>query len=777
MNFYGLYPSANILVATKKDFTKANRKKFCSRIATGDFDAVIIGHSQFEKIPMSIERQQSLIQNQINSILLSIEDAKRDRAENFTIKQMEKTKKQLEVKLKELNKQNRKDDVIEFEQLGVDKLFVDEAHGYKNLFLYTKMHNVSGIAQTDAQKSSDMFMKCRYLDEITGGKGIVFATGTPVSNSMVELYTMQRYLQYDDLVKLKLENFDQWASTFGETITAMELSPTGTEYRSKTSFAKFHNVPELMNIFKEVANVKLAEDLNLPTPEVEKHDVVVNPSEIQQEMVEELGNRAENIRSGNVDPSQDNMLKITNEGRKIALDQRIMNPMLEDFEGSKVNICCKKIFELWENNKKEKLTQLVFCDLSTPKNFEATYDEYGNYIFTDVYNDIRKKLVEKGIPKEEIVFIHEAENETKKKELFEKFRKGEVRILIGSTAKCGAGMNVQDKMIAIHHLDIPYRPADHTQRNGRGIRQGNQNEKVHIFNYVTEKTFDAYMFQMLEKKQKFISQIMTSKIPDRSVEDIDEKALSYGEIKALATGDDNIKEKIELESEISKLNIIKQSYLSQKYDLEDKITRAFPEQISILREGIIALEKDVKILNENTASNKDEFSKMIINGEVYNEKESAGKKILEVCKTKNNANDEIIGEYRGFKMILGFDSVQRSYTMTMKNNSSYSIFLGADVYGNIQRIDNCLEKIESEIPKRKIRLDDINKQLEVAKVEVQKPFQYEEELNEKIKRLDNINILLKVNEKGNEAMLSEKEDDEDIINENVKKPKTKNYER
>ena len=524
-----LYPSANIMVATKKDFATANRKKFCSRIATGEFDAIIIGHSQFEKIPMSIERQQDIIESQISDIIDAMEEAKRDKAENFTIKQMERTKRKLEDRLNKLNNRDRKDDVVNFEQLGVDKLFVDEAHNFKNLFLYTKMNNVGGIAQTEAQKSSDLFIKCRYMDEITGGKGIVFATGTPVSNSMVELYTMQRYLQYDSLVKAGLDNFDDWASVFGETTTAIELAPEGTGYRAKTRFAKFHNLPELMSIFKEVADIQTADTLNLPTPEVVSHNVVVKPSEMQLEMVEALGERAEAIRSGNVDPSEDNMLKITNEGRKLALDQRLINDKLQDFEGSKLNVASENIYKIWEENKEEKLTQLVFCDMSTPKQFEPTIDDDGNYVFTDAYNDLRRKLMLKGIPKEEIAFIHEADSETKKKELFSKVRKGEIRVLIGSTSKMGAGTNVQDKIIALHHLDCPWRPADLTQRNGRGIRQGNKNKKVHIYTYVTEKTFDAYLFQIVETKQKFISQIMTSKMPVRSAEDVDEDTLAEAE--------------------------------------------------------------------------------------------------------------------------------------------------------------------------------------------------------------------------------------------------------
>lgn len=764
--FLQLYPSANILVATKKDFATANRKKFCSRIATGDFDAVIIGHSQFERIPMSIDRQQELIVNQIDDIINAIDEAKRDKAENFTIKQMERTRKSLESKLEKLNSQTRKDDVINFEQLGVDKMFVDEAHNYKNLFLYTKMHNVGGISQTDAQKSSDLYMKCRYLDEITGGRGTVFATGTPVSNSMVELYTMQRYLQYDDLVKMGLENFDNWASIFGETVTAMELSPEGTGYRSKTRFSKFHNLPELMSLFKEVADIQTADTLNLPTPEVVRRDVIVKPSQMQKDMVAELGERAEAIRNGNVDPSEDNMLKITNEGRKLALDQRLMNEMLEDNENGKVGVCVNNIYEIWEENKAEKLTQLVFCDLSTPKQFEEKYDEDGNYIFTDVYNDLRRKLVLKGIPREEIAFIHEADNETKKKELFAKVRKGEIRVLIGSTSKMGAGTNVQDKIIALHHLDTPYRPADLTQRNGRGVRQGNQNKQVYIYTYVTEQTFDAYLFQMLERKQGFISQIMTSKTPVRTADDIDEKALSYGEIKALATGNKHILEKTQLDSEVAKLKIVRQSYQSQIYDLEDKITRSYPTKIKELQEKIQALENDVKQLEDNTIPNEDGFSKMKIKGIEYTDKEQAGKAILEVCKTKTSPELEIIGEYRGFKLELGFNSVEKQFTMTMKNKYSYSIFLGSDVYGNITRINNALDNIKDKIPDEKLRVENIEKQLENAKIEVQKPFPQEELLKEKMKKLEELNILLKLDEK--EKQVLDTSNDEEIKEEKEK---------
>ena len=720
---------------------------------------------------MSIERQQQLIEKQIADIIAGIAEAKRNKAENFTIKQMEKTRKGLESKLEKLNSQERKDDVINFEQLGVDKIFVDEAHNYKNLFLYTKMHNVGGISQTDAQKSSDLYMKCHYMDEITDGRGVVFATGTPVSNSMVELYTMQRYLQYNDLVKMGLEHFDNWASIFGETVTAMELSPEGTNYRSKTRFSKFHNLPELMALFKEVADIQTADTLNLPTPEVIRHDVIVKPSQMQQDMVAELGERAEKIRQGSVDPSEDNMLKITNEGRKLALDQRLMNEMLEDNENGKVGTCANNIYKIWEENKDKRLTQLVFCDLSTPKQYEEKYDEEGNYVFTDVYNDLRRKLVLKGIPRQEIAFIHEADNETKKKELFAKVRKGEIRVLMGSTSKMGAGTNVQDKIIALHHLDTPYRPADLTQRNGRGVRQGNQNKQVHIYTYVTEKTFDAYLFQMLERKQKFISQIMTSKTPDRTADDIDETALSYGEIKALATGNKYILEKTQLDSEVAKLKIVRQSYQSQIYDLEDKIARSYPNQIKEIQGKVEALEADAKQLEDNTIPNQDGFSKMQLNGIEYANKEQAGKAILEICKSKTNPDNEEIGKYRGFRLELGFNSVEKQFTLTMKNKYSYSIFLGSDTFGNITRINNALEAIKDKIPDEKLRIENIEKQLETAKMEVKKPFPQEEQLKEKMKKLEELNILLKLDEK--EKQVLDTTNDELDIEDN----KEKEYQR
>lgn len=755
--FLQLYPSANILVATKKDFETKNRKKFCSRIATGEFDAVIIGHSQFERIPMSIERQIALLEEQISDITKGIASEKDNRGENYTIKQMEKTRKSLETRLEKLHKEERKDDVVTFEELGVDKLFVDEAHNYKNLFLYTKMRNVGGIAQTEAQKSSDLFMKCRYLDEITGGKGTVFATGTPVSNSMAELYTMQRYLQYGELRKNELEHFDNWASTFGETITAIELAPEGTGYRAKTRFAKFHNLPELMSMFKEVADIQTAETLNLPTPEFENINVVVKPSEIQQEMVKALGERAEKIRSGAVDATEDNMLKITNEGRKLALDQRLMNPLLPDSESSKVNSCCENIYRIWDENSDKKSTQLVFCDLSTPKDLKG----YEKEEFTDVYNELKKKLIQKGIPPDEIAFIHEADNEVKKKELFSKVRKGQVRVLIGSTQKMGAGTNVQDKLIATHHLDCAWKPSDLTQRNGRMIRQGNENKKVYVYSYVTEKTFDSYMYQLVEQKQKFISQIMTSKTPARTMEDIDDKALTYGEIKALATGNPKILEKTSLDTDVAKLRLLKQEFMNQKYSLQDKIIKYFPEEIARLNNKIGAMEEDTIKLQEYTRPNADGFSPMKINGITYTEKQEAGKKLLESIQDLKSMETREIGEYRGFTMEISFDSITRNIRLKLKNKFSYSIDSGTDVNGNITRINNCLENIAKDIPHERDLLDNTYFQLENAKQEYQKEFPKEQELQEKLRKLEEINAELKINENEHEMLGDEKEEKQD----------------
>ena len=755
--FLQLYPSANILVATKKDFETKNRKKFCSRIATGEFDAVIIGHSQFERIPMSIERQIALVEEQISDITKGIESEKANKGENYTIKQMEKTRKSLETRLEKLHKEERKDDVVTFEELGVDKLFVDEAHNYKNLFLYTKMRNVGGIAQTEAQKSSDLFMKCRYLDEITGGRGTVFATGTPVSNSMAELYTMQRYLQYKGLKENSLEHFDNWASTFGETVTAIELAPEGTGYRAKTRFAKFHNLPELMSMFKEVADIQTAETLNLPTPEFENINIVVKPSEIQEEMVKALGERAEKIRSGAVDAKEDNMLKITNEGRKLALDQRLMNPLLPDSESSKVNSCSENIYRIWNENSDKKSTQLVFCDLSTPKDLKG----YEKEEFTDVYNELKKKLIQKGIPPNEIAFIHEADTEVKKKELFSKVRKGQVRVLIGSTQKMGAGTNVQNKLIATHHLDCAWKPSDLTQRNGRMIRQGNENKKVYVYSYVTEKTFDSYMYQLVEQKQKFISQIMTSKSPSRTMEDIDDKALTYGEIKALATGNPKILEKTSLDTDVAKLKLLKQEFMNQKYLLEDKIIKYFPEEITRLNNKIEAMEEDTVKLQEYTRPNADGFSPMKINGVTYTEKQEAGKGLLQSINDLKSMETREIGEYRGFTMEISFDSITRNIRLKLKNKFSYSIDLGTDSIGNITRINNCLENISKDIPHERDLLDNTYFQLENAKAEVQKEFPKEQELQEKLRKLEEINAELKINENEHEMLGDEKEEKQD----------------
>ena len=755
--FLDLYPSANILVATKKDFETKNRKKFCSRIATGGYDAIIIGHSQFEKIPMSVERQKTILQEQINDITNGIAEEKANKGEYYTIKQLEKTKRSLETRLEKLNKQERKDDVVTFEELGVDKLFVDEAHNYKNLFLYTKMRNVGGIAQTEAQKSTDLFMKCRYLDEITNGKGTVFATGTPVSNSMAELYTMQRYLQYDELKKNGLDHFDNWASTFGETVTAIELAPEGTGYRAKTRFAKFHNLPELMSMFKEIADIQTAETLKLPTPDFENINVVVKPSEIQQEMVQQLGERAENIRSGAVDATQDNMLKITNEGRKLALDQRLMNPLLPDAESSKVNSCADNIYKIWNENKDKKSTQLVFCDLSTPKDLKG----YEKEEFTDVYNELKKKLIQRGITPDEIAFIHEADTEVKKKELFSKVRQGTVRVLMGSTQKMGAGTNVQSKLIATHHLDCAWKPSDLTQRNGRMIRQGNENKKVYVYSYVTEKTFDSYMYQLVEQKQKFISQIMTSKTPARTMEDIDDKALNYGEIKALATGNPLILEKTTLDTEVSKLKLLKQEFMNQRYSLQDKVIKYFPEEIARLNNKIAAMEEDTVKLEEYTKPNKDGFSPMKLDGIIYSEKQEAGKKLLESVQNLKSMEEKDIGEYRGFNMTVSFDSFSKNIKLKLKNKFSYSIDLGTDINGNITRINNCLENIAKDIPTEREKLDNTMFQLENAKQEIQKEFPKEQELKEKLQKLDQINAELKINDNDHEMLGDEQEEKEE----------------
>ena len=735
-----LYPSANILVATKKDFETKNRKKFCARIATGDYDAVIIGHSQFEKIPISIERQKYMLEQQIDEITLGIEQAKYDKGERFTIKQLEKTRKSLEVKLDKLNDQSRKDDVINFEELGIDRLFVDEAHSFKNLFLYTKMRNVGGIAQTEAQKSSDLYMKCRYLDEVTGNKGVVFATGTPVSNSMVELYTMQRYLQYDALSDKRLQHFDSWASTFGETVTAIELAPEGTGYRAKTRFAKFYNLPELMMMFKQVADIQTADMLNLPVPKANYHNIAVKPTDIQKEIVASLGERAEKVRNKMVDSSQDNMLLITNDGRKLALDQRLTNEMLPDEPDSKVSVCADNVFKIWEKTAEQKSTQLIFCDLSTPHND-------GKF---NVYDDIKKKLIAKGVPENEIAFIHNADTEAKKKELFSKVREGKVRVLIGSTAKMGAGTNVQKKLIAIHHTDCPWRPADLQQREGRIIRQGNENPEVEIYSYVTEETFDAYLYQLVENKQKFIGQIMTSKSPVRSAEDVDEQALSYAEIKALATGNPYIKEKMDLDIEVSKLKLLYQSHLSQRYALEDKLIKKFPTDIKTYEILIDGYENDIQLAKDNTFPVEDGISTMVIEGVAHNDKKAAGSAILELCHAMTSPEKKYIGTYRGFNMYLSFNSFEKEYNVTLEGALQHSISVGGDIQGNITRLDNLISRLPDRLEACKEKLAETEKQIENAKAEIERPFPKEQELKEKSERLAELNALLDMDHKDNE---------------------------
>ena len=757
-----LYPAANILVATKKDFETKNRKKFCGRIATGDYDAVIIGHSQFEKIPMSIERQRAILEQQLEEITGGIAELKRNRGENFSIKQLEKSKKSIKQKLDKLNDQTKKDDVVTFEELGVDRLFVDESHYYKNLYLYTKMRNVGGIAQTEAQKSSDLFMKCRYLDEITGGRGTVFATGTPISNSMVELYTIQRYLQYNTLVKNGLQHFDAWASTFGETITAVELTPEGTGYRAKTRFAKFYNLPELMAMFKEIADIKTADMLNLPVPEAKYHNIAVKPSEMQKEMVASLAERAEQVRGGGVDSSVDNMLKITNDGRKLALDQRMLNDMLPDFEGSKINACVDNIYRIWKENADKKSAQLVFCDLSTPKN-DGTFS---------VYNDIRKKLIERGIPESEVKFIHEADTDMKKKELFQKTRKGEVRVLLGSTQKMGAGTNVQDKLIALHDVDCPWRPSDLEQRSGRIVRQGNENPQVDIYRYVTEQTFDAYLYQLVEGKQKFASQIMTSKSPVRSAEDIDETALSYAEIKMLATGNPYIKEKMDLDIQVQKLKMLKSNFLSEKYGLEDKVIKFYPQQIAYLKSRVEGLTKDVETAKLHPKPIDEQPLGMMVSGVSYSEKAEAGQAIINACKSMNSPDAIPLGEYRGFQMELYFDTVQRNYVVKLKGETSRDVPLGDDSHGNIVRIDNGIERFEEALADTKNSLENTEKQFETAKQEIEKPFAKEEELRAKTARLDELNILLNMDKKENEIVGGEPDEGEAVGGR-----KEKSYER
>ena len=742
--FLQLYPSANILVATKKDFETRNRKKFCSRIATGDYDAVIIGHSQFEKIPMSLERQRAILQTQLDEIIDGISEAKRENAERFTIKQMEKSRRSIKLKLDKLNDQTRKDDVVTFEELGVDRLFVDEAHSFKNLFLYTKMRNVAGLSQTEALKSSDLFMKCRYMDELTGNRGIVFATGTPISNSMTEMYTMQRYLQYDALCSHGLQHFDAWASTFGETITAMELAPEGTGYRAKTRFARFYNLPELITMFRQVADVQTADMLKLPVPEAEYHNEVIKPSGFQKDMVDSFAERAEKVRNGMVDATVDNLLKITNDGRKLALDQRLTDELLPDDPESKVNTCLDNIHRIWEASKEQKSTQLVFCDLSTP---------HGDSKF-NVYDDLKAKLVRMGVPETEIAFIHDAKTEAQKAALFTNVRAGNVRILLGSTAKMGAGTNVQKRLIAEHHLDIPWRPSDIEQREGRILRQGNENKRVDIFRYVTENTFDSYMWQTIENKQKFISQIMTSKSPVRSCEDVDETALSYAEIKALATGNPYIREKMDLEIEVSRLKLVKANYLSQKYMLEDSLLKHYPKEIRLTQERIKGYAMDIALYERHKSEN---FPGMLLYGTHYAEKKEAGTAILEACKAMTSPEPKEVGGYREFTLLLSYDIVAKVFRMTLRGELSHTVELGSDIHGNIQRMENVLESLPSRLSACEKALATLKEQMENAKAEVEKPFEQEQELSEKAARLAELNALLNMDKRENAALDAEPE--------------------
>ena len=748
--FLQLYPAANILVATRKDFETKNRKKFCGRIATGDYDAVIIGHSQFEKIPMSVERQRAILEQQIDEIMMGISEAKREKAENFTIKQMEKTKKGLQAKIDKLNDQSRKDDVVTFEELGVDRIFIDESHYFKNLFLYTKMRNVGGIAQTEAQKSSDLFMKCRYLDEITGGRGIVFATGTPISNSMVELYTIQRYLQMSALEEQGLQHFDSWAANYGETVTAIELSPEGTGYRAKTRFAKFYNLPELMSVFKNVADIQTADMLKLPVPEAHYHNIALKPSEYQKKIVASLAERAEKVRNREVDSSVDNMLLITNDGRKLALDQRLVNPMLPSDPNSKAAKCAENVFEIWQRTADQHSTQMIFCDLSTPKD-DGTFS---------VYDDIHAKLLELGVPENEIAFIHNAKSEAQKKDLFGKVRSGQVRILLGSTQRMGAGTNCQQKLIALHHLDCPWRPSDLQQREGRIIRQGNENPEVDIYSYVTEGTFDAYLYQLVESKQKFISQIMTSKSPVRSAEDVDEQALSYAEIKALASGNPMIKEKMDLDIEVSKLKLLKANHLSQRYALEDAISKGFPKQIAETQARIAGYGADIATVKENTHPNGDGFSPLTLAGVTHADKKEAGAALLTMCQTMLSPEATQIGSYRGLTLELSFDTFAREYRLTMIGQLRHTVTLGTDVFGNLQRMDNALEGLPIKEQACREQLSDLQTQLETAKTEVQKPFPRETELNTKTARLEELNTLLNLDHKEPEIVDAEPDEDQ-----------------
>ena len=746
-----LYPSANILVTRKQDFETGNRKKFCSRIATGDYDAVIIGHSQFEKIPMSIERQREQLERKLDDIERGIDDVQASKGEQFTVKQLMKTRKGIKAKLDKLNDTKRKDTVIDFEQLGIDRIFIDESHFYKNLYLYTKMRNVGGIAQTEAQKSSDLFLKCRYLDEITGNRGTVFATGTPISNSMVELYSVQRYLQYDTLLRNGLQHFDSWASTFGETVTALELAPEGTNYRAKTRFAKFFNLPELMLMFREVADIQTADMLKLPVPKVNYHNIKTKPSEIQSEMVASLAKRAEKVRARLVEPNVDNMLKITNDGRKLALDQRMIDPMLPDDPNSKVNACIDNVYRIWEDYADTKAAQLVFCDLSTPKN-DGTFN---------VYDDMREKLIARGIPAEQIRFIHEATTDAQKKELFAKVRSGEVRVLLGSTQKMGAGTNVQNRLIAIHNLDCPWRPSDLEQRQGRIERQGNMFPEVEVYRYVTEQTFDAYLYQLVESKQKFISQIMTSKSPVRSAEDVDEVALSFAEVKMLATGDERFKEKMDLDIQVSKLKVLKQSYLSEHYDLEDRILKHFPQTIAEYEQRIVCYQADTALTEQHKPQGEEKFCPMTLRGISYTEKAAAGEMLLAICKEYPLSAPIEIGSYRGFKMKIFYDTVGTHYCLNLCGQAKYKVELGSDPLGNLTRIENELAKLPARLEAAQIKLAETIEQLETAKVEVQKPFTFEEELKEKSERLNALNIELNLDKKDPAVLDAEPEEAEE----------------
>ena len=755
-----LYPSANILVTTKQDFETGNRKKFCGRIATGDYDAVIIGHSQFEKIPISEERQREQLMRQLDDIERGIDDVQANKGEQFTVKQLMKTRKAIKAKLDKLNDTKRKDNVINFEELGVDRLFIDESHFYKNLYLYTKMRNVGGIAQTEAQKSSDLFMKCRYLDEITGNRGTIFATGTPISNSMVEMYSVQRYLQYDTLAGNGLQHFDSWASTFGETVTALELAPEGTNYRAKTRFAKFYNLPELMQMFREIADIQTADMLKLPVPEVRYHNIKTKSSGIQKEMVAGLAGRAEKVRARLVKPNIDNMLKITNDGRKLALDQRMIDPMLPDDPDSKVNTCVDNVYRIWEEHADTKAAQLVFCDLSTPKN-DGTFN---------VYDDMREKLIRRGIPAEQVRFIHEAATDAQKKEMFARVRSGEVRILFGSTPKMGAGTNVQDRLIAIHNLDCPWRPSDLEQRQGRIERQGNMFPEVQVYRYVTEQTFDAYLYQLVESKQKFISQIMTSKSPVRSAEDVDEVALSFAEVKMLATGDERFKEKMDLDMQVAKLKVLKQSYLSEHYDLEDRILKDYPQEIKDYEERIVGYGNDAAIAEQHKPQGEDKFCLMTLKGVTYTQKADAGEMLLAICKEYPMSAPAEIGSYRGFKIEVFYDTVNAHYCLNLCGARKYKVDLGMDALGNLTRIENELAKLPARLEAAKTKKAETIAQLETAKVEVEKPFAFEEELKEKTERLNALNIELNLDEKDTPVIDDEPEQDEET-------PEKKNTDR